>query len=164
MSTQDFRLIAALPEHVDLWMAMREEPACRRMLPLEPSTRESLLRRLLEATSDLGDNWNETLATHVDYVMANVHPVSECDGCSCGPIANVIQFFGGVTADQAASWTYTYWQGNDVAKTNNPPKQQVIAELGWPSEGGQYCTDSAVWSYSHFPSLKNDGPSRRSSE
>ena len=28
------------------------------------------------ATSDLGDNWNDTLAQPVDYVMANVHPVS----------------------------------------------------------------------------------------
>ena len=28
------------------------------------------------ATSDLGDNWNDTLAQHVDWVMANVHPVS----------------------------------------------------------------------------------------
>ena len=27
------------------------------------------------ATSDLGDNWNDTLAQPLDYVMANVHPV-----------------------------------------------------------------------------------------
>lgn len=31
--------------------------------------------KLPVATSDLGDNWNDTLAQPVDYVMANVHPV-----------------------------------------------------------------------------------------
>lgn len=45
----------ALPEHVDVWMAMREEPVSRRLMPLEPATRESLLKRLLESTSDLTD-------------------------------------------------------------------------------------------------------------
>lgn len=45
----------ALPEHVDVWMAIREEPTSRRILPLEPASRESLLKRLREATSDLTD-------------------------------------------------------------------------------------------------------------
>ena len=36
-------------------MAMREEPLMRRMLPLEPSTRESLLGRLREASSEVTD-------------------------------------------------------------------------------------------------------------
>lgn len=55
MTTPDLRLVPALPEHVDLWMAMREEPVSRRLMPLEPSTRESLLKRIQEATSDLSD-------------------------------------------------------------------------------------------------------------
>lgn len=55
MSVETLRLIPALPEHVDVWRAIREEPACRRILPLEPASRESLLKRLLEATSDLTD-------------------------------------------------------------------------------------------------------------
>ena len=55
-----------------------------------------------------------------------------------------IQFFGGVAIDQAAGWTYTYWQTQDVAKTNNlPNKKQVISEVGWPSGGGNDCTNEA---------------------
>ena len=53
-----------------------------------------------------------------------------------------MQLFGGVTAQNAASWTYTYWQENDVAKTNSlPGKTQVVSELGWPSAGGNRCTN-----------------------
>ncbi|WNG41237.1 GNAT family N-acetyltransferase [Archangium violaceum] len=55
MTIPDIRLVPALPEHVDVWLAMREEPVSRRMMPLEPATRESLLKRLLESTSDLSD-------------------------------------------------------------------------------------------------------------
>lgn len=61
--------------------------------------------------------------------------------CGC-TYANRLQFFGGVDINSAASWTYTYWQDNDVANTNNlPGKKQLIAETGWPSGGGNYCTD-----------------------
>ncbi|QRK11568.1 GNAT family N-acetyltransferase [Archangium violaceum] len=55
MTIPDIRLVPALPEHVDVWKAMREEPVSRRMMPLEPATRESLLKRILESTSDLSD-------------------------------------------------------------------------------------------------------------
>ena len=55
MTTPDIRLVPALPEHVEVWMAMREEPVARSLMPLEPGTRESLLERLLESTSDLAD-------------------------------------------------------------------------------------------------------------
>lgn len=55
MTTPEPRLVPALPEHVEVWMAMREEPVSRRLLPLEPATRESLLKRIQEATSDLTD-------------------------------------------------------------------------------------------------------------
>ncbi|WP_257462535.1 GNAT family N-acetyltransferase [Archangium lipolyticum] len=55
MTPPDFRLVPALPEHVDVWMAMREEPVSRALMPLEPASRESLLKRLQESTSDLSD-------------------------------------------------------------------------------------------------------------
>jgi ribosomal-protein-alanine N-acetyltransferase len=55
MTTPDLRLVPALPEHVDVWMAIRQEPLSRRMLPLEPETREGLLKRLHEACSDVTD-------------------------------------------------------------------------------------------------------------
>lgn len=55
MSSPDIRLLPALPEHVDAWMALRDEPISRSLLPLEPCTRESLLERLQHTTSDLAD-------------------------------------------------------------------------------------------------------------
>jgi ribosomal-protein-alanine N-acetyltransferase len=55
MTTPDLRLVPALPEHVDIWMAIRAEPLARRMLPMEPETREGLLKRILEASSDVTD-------------------------------------------------------------------------------------------------------------
>ncbi|KAI9840177.1 MAG: hypothetical protein M1838_004187 [Thelocarpon superellum] len=76
------------------------------------------------ATSDLGDNWTADLASMVDIVMANVHP-----------------FFAGVTATEAAAWTYDFWQTHDVAlaaSLANKPKN-IISEVGWPSGGGNDC-------------------------
>ncbi|KLJ08416.1 murein transglycosylase [Blastomyces silverae] len=52
------------------------------------------------ATSDLGDNWTAELARIADAVMANVHP-----------------FFAGVTVDQAAGWTWNFWQDQNVPLT-----------------------------------------------
>ncbi|KAF2139167.1 glycoside hydrolase family 17 protein [Aplosporella prunicola CBS 121167] len=75
------------------------------------------------ATSDLGDNWTADLAREVDIIMANIHP-----------------FFAGVRAEQAASWTWTFWQGNDVPVTQGMTgKRHVISETGWPSGGGNDC-------------------------
>jgi exo-beta-1,3-glucanase (GH17 family) len=78
------------------------------------------------AISDLGDNWTADMAEKVDVVMSNVHP-----------------FFAGVTADVATSWTWTFWQQHDVVLTKNDPKiKQVIAEVGWPTAGGNNCGES----------------------
>jgi exo-beta-1,3-glucanase (GH17 family) len=74
------------------------------------------------ASADLGDNWTSALADVVDVVMSNVHP-----------------FFGGVSASQAAGWTYTFWTGHDVILTQGTTKQNVISEVGWPSQGGTDC-------------------------
>lgn len=54
-----------------------------------------------------------------------------------------LQFFGGVEAAQAASWTNTYFTDNDVsaAQAVTPPRKALIAEVGWPSQGGNYCTN-----------------------
>lgn len=75
------------------------------------------------ATSDLGDSWNAQLVEVADLVMSNIHP-----------------FFAGVTAAEAASWTWSFWQNNDVVLTEGMPnKKQVISETGWPSAGGRDC-------------------------
>jgi len=78
------------------------------------------------ATSDLGDDWTEELAGDSDVVMANVHP-----------------FFAGVTPRAAPGWTWEFWQGHNVGlKSGSPDKGwpgSIIAEVGWPSEGGTNC-------------------------
>lgn len=74
------------------------------------------------ATSDLGDNWDSDLVKKTDVVMSNVHP-----------------FFAGVEVDDAASWTWSFWQNNDVVLTKDTDKKQVISEVGWPSGGGNDC-------------------------
>lgn len=75
------------------------------------------------ATSDLGDNWTAELVADVDIVMSNVHP-----------------FFAGVTAVEAAGWTWDFWQTHDVVLTgSNSNVKQVISEVGWPSGGGNDC-------------------------
>lgn len=75
------------------------------------------------ATSDLGDNWNAQLVEACDFVMSNIHP-----------------FFAGVTAEQAASWTWNFWQTHDVALTGSDSNvKQIISETGWPSSGGTDC-------------------------
>lgn len=55
MSLDTLRLVPSREEHVDFWLALRSEPLSRRMLPLEPETREGLLKRLREASSDVTD-------------------------------------------------------------------------------------------------------------
>ncbi|KAL9620072.1 MAG: hypothetical protein Q9160_005362 [Pyrenula sp. 1 TL-2023] len=78
--------------------------------------------KLPVATSDLGDNWNGELVNVADIVMSNIHP-----------------FFAGVKAEDAASWTYDFWDGHDLALTKGTNKKQVISETGWPSGGGNDC-------------------------
>jgi len=91
---------------------------------LYPSTGSSIK----VGTSDLGSSWTTTLATAVDVVMSNIHP-----------------FFGGVPAAQAAAWTWDFFQTNDVpVSAGMTGKQQIIAETGWPSGGGNDCGSDAA--------------------
>ncbi|MCJ1439170.1 hypothetical protein MMC27_008561 [Xylographa pallens] len=74
------------------------------------------------AVADLGDDWTTALVDGVDVVMSNIHP-----------------FFGGVTAAEAAGWTWDFWQNNDVTLTKGTSKKSIISETGWPSAGGNDC-------------------------
>ncbi|KAL2812356.1 glucan endo-1,3-beta-glucosidase btgC [Aspergillus granulosus] len=78
------------------------------------------------ATSDLGDNWDSTLTAATDVVMSNVHP-----------------FFAGVKAEDAASWTWSFWNNHNAPLTQGTNKGNVIAEVGWPSGGGNDCGNGA---------------------
>ena len=74
------------------------------------------------ATSDLGDDWTAALAADSDYIMANVHP-----------------FFSGVTAQEAASWTWNFWKEHDGPFWKSDTSKNIISETGWPSAGGKNC-------------------------
>ncbi|GAA5825091.1 hypothetical protein JCM11251_006095 [Rhodosporidiobolus azoricus] len=69
-------------------------------------------------TSDAGSEYKADLATGVDYFMANVHP-----------------WFGGVPIDEAAGWTWDFFEQNDVVISEAAPNkpQTYIAETGWPT-------------------------------
>lgn len=79
------------------------------------------------ATSDLGDKWTASLAAKSDYIMSNIHP-----------------FFGGINAKEAAAWTYTFWTNHDTGFFKSDKKQNVISEIGWPSQGGMDCGSDSV--------------------
>ncbi|KUI54160.1 putative glucan endo-1,3-beta-glucosidase btgC [Cytospora mali] len=79
------------------------------------------------ATSDLGDDWSSDLAEMSDYIMANIHP-----------------FFGGVNAKDAASWTYSFWENNNGQFFKSDKSKNIIAETGWPSQGGTDCGTTDV--------------------
>jgi exo-beta-1,3-glucanase (GH17 family) len=103
----------------------REEMTITSLGTLLEDVRHNLTERgmsLPVATSDLGDKWTAALAGQSDAIMANIHP-----------------FFAGTKASEGADWTMYFW-GN---KTNTFLKKQadmnIIAETGWPSQGGTAC-------------------------
>ncbi|KAK7737379.1 hypothetical protein SLS53_006683 [Cytospora paraplurivora] len=79
------------------------------------------------ATSDLGDDWTSELAEMSDYVMSNIHP-----------------FFGGVNAKNAAAWTYSFWENNNGEYFKSDSSRNIIAETGWPSQGGTDCGTTKI--------------------
>ncbi|KAI1472141.1 glycoside hydrolase family 17 protein [Daldinia caldariorum] len=79
------------------------------------------------ATSDLGDNWDSQLAGMSDYIMGNIHP-----------------FFAGVNAEDAASWTWQFWENKAHGFFKKESEKNVISEIGWPTKGGTNCGSSQV--------------------
>ncbi|KIY64983.1 glycoside hydrolase family 17 protein [Cylindrobasidium torrendii FP15055 ss-10] len=69
--------------------------------------------------ADAGAYFNNLVLESIDYGMANVHA-----------------WFAGTTIEDAAGWTWDFFQVNDVdlsdATTNKPPMS--IAETGWPTK------------------------------
>lgn len=79
------------------------------------------------ATSDLGDDWTSALAQDSDYIMANIHP-----------------FFAGVTAKEAAGWTYSFWENQNKQFWKTDKQKNIISETGWPTAGGTDCGTGAT--------------------
>lgn len=78
----------------------------------------SLPKTVPVGTADAGAFFNNEVLAAVDYGMSNVHP-----------------WFANVSIDDAAAWTYEFFQENNVAAAqalSNKP-QMFIAETGWPT-------------------------------
>jgi exo-beta-1,3-glucanase (GH17 family) len=74
------------------------------------------------ATSDLGDKWTAALAGQSDAIMANIHP-----------------FFAGTKASEGADWTMYFWGNKTSTFLKKDNAMNIIAETGWPSQGGTAC-------------------------
>lgn len=78
----------------------------------------NLAKHISVGTSDAGAYFNNQVLQAVEYGMANVHP-----------------WFAGTTINDAAGWTYDFFETQDVqvaaALTNKPT--MYIAETGWPT-------------------------------
>ncbi|KGB79281.2 glucan 1 [Cryptococcus deuterogattii R265] len=78
-----------------------------------------LSKNLPIGTSDAGSVMSKSLGEDVNYFMANVHP-----------------WFGALAINDAATWTYEFFQEFDVqvgAEASNNPAM-YIAETGWPTQ------------------------------
>ncbi|ORY31807.1 glycoside hydrolase superfamily [Naematelia encephala] len=87
----------------------------------------SLNKTLPVGTSDAGSIMSTTLAEGIDFFMANVHP-----------------WFGDVAIQDAATWTYNFFQEFDVevaAQASNNPAT-YIAETGWPTAANATAYDN----------------------
>ncbi|KAF8632210.1 hypothetical protein AX15_001971 [Amanita polypyramis BW_CC] len=75
--------------------------------------------------SDAGAYFNNKVLAAIDYGMANVHP-----------------WFGNVAIDDAAQWTMTFFQTQDVDVANKVPNKpkMSIAETGWPTKSSDPAT------------------------
>jgi glucan 1,3-beta-glucosidase len=79
----------------------------------------NLNKHLPIGCSDAGSLLNTYLAGKIDYFMANVHP-----------------YFGSLAIQDAAQWTWQFFQWNNVEiaeEASNKPAT-FIAETGWPTE------------------------------
>lgn len=104
----------------------RKEMSVTQLGSLLEDVRRNLTERglgsLPVATSDLGDNWDAMLAAQSDAIMANIHP-----------------FFAGEPARSAADWTMYFWGNKTGTFLKSDPAMNIIAETGWPSQGGTSC-------------------------
>jgi len=78
-------------------------------------------------TADAGSYFNNDVLEAVDYGMANVHP-----------------WFANVSIEQAAGWTWQFFEDNDVAASQATTKkpQMSIAETGWPTNSSDAGNES----------------------
>lgn len=54
-------------------------------------------------------------------------------------VHSIHPIFGGVQPEESAEWTWTFWEDNNKAFWKSDNEKNIIAELGWPSDGGGAC-------------------------
>lgn len=122
----DYSLIEGVAVGNEVLFAAAQSPqALQALVDHMDDVRDKLKKRGIDvpvATSDLGSNWTPELAKASDVVMANVHPL-----------------FGGVPVEQAASWTWTFFEEHDASLVKGTKKDAIISEIGWPTGGGNSC-------------------------
>lgn len=79
------------------------------------------------ATSDLGSAWTAELAASSDYLLSNIHPL-----------------FMGVDSSLSAGETWNFWENNNKQFFKSDNNKNIIAEIGWPTSGGQACPFEAT--------------------
>ena len=87
----------------------------------------SLSKTLPVGTSDAGSYFNLPLLQAIDYGLANVHP-----------------WFAQTTINDAAGWTYDFFQQTNIAQAaqvSNKPSM-YIAETGWPTKSSNVSTET----------------------
>ncbi|KAA1476228.1 glycoside hydrolase [Dentipellis sp. KUC8613] len=87
----------------------------------------NLAKHIPVGTADAGAYFNNDVLQAVEYGMSNVHP-----------------WFANVSIDQAAGWTYEFFQETNVqpAKQLANSPQFYIAETGWPSNSSDVSNES----------------------
>jgi len=98
-----------------------------------------LSKHIPVGNSDAGAYFNTKVLAAIEYGMANVHP-----------------WFGNVSIDAAAGWTWDFFETTDVAATSslNPAPQMYIAETGWPSTSSDTSNMSNGPSTASIPNLQ----------
>ncbi|EIN10059.1 glycoside hydrolase family 17 protein [Punctularia strigosozonata HHB-11173 SS5] len=89
--------------------------------------------------AEAGSYFNTLVLEDVDYGMSNVHP-----------------WFADTTIDDAAGWTYEFFQEQNVepaAALSNKP-QMYIAETGWPTASSNASTETNGASAASIPNLQ----------
>lgn len=117
------------------------QEAAAMLVPWINDTRSMLssmgLSNISVGNADAGSYFNNEVLSAVDYGMANVHP-----------------WFANQSIDNAAGWTWDFFNSTDVALAQSLPNKpkMFIAETGWPT------------GTSSFNANPNDGPSLASVE
>lgn len=83
-------------------------------------------------TSDLGSNVDSAFVAASDIIFANVHP-----------------YFAGTKVDDAAVWTFQFFEDEDITPAKQGGKQAVMSEVGWPTKG-----DSQQGAVASIPNLQ----------